>query len=558
MVISDEDLYKILVGDGYVSEDEAKDALAFAKQEKFSLIDAVLEKDLITDENLGKLISDTIKIPFIFVSKNTIPISTLKIIPESTARVKKMIIFAKDENSLKLATCHPEDKEAIEMIAKKTQKPISIYFATERDINNALRFYKSELQKTFDTLVQDQVLAAGHLVKSEAPIAKIVDMLLEYAYDNKASDIHIEPEEEECLIRFRVDGVLQDVLRLPKVMHDRVVSRIKVLSRLRTDEHLGAQDGKMQHDVGNEQLDIRVSIVPVVEGEKVVMRLLTSHFRAFGLADLGMNKSDLLKVKNGFTKPYGMILSTGPTGSGKSTSMYAILKILNTRDKNIATIEDPVEYQIEGLNQIQVNVKANLTFASGLRSILRQDPDIIYVGEIRDEETADIAINSAMTGHLVLSTLHTNDAATALPRLLDMKIEPFLVASTVNIIIGQRLVRTICEKCKASYSAPVTEISKKINSDLIKKYLGTGNEVRMYMGRGCTICHGTGYSGRIGIFEILAISTAIQKLINVKADSAIIEKKAIEEGMTTMLEDGLSKVQSGLTTIDEILRATKE
>lgn len=558
MVISDDDLYKILVGDGYLSEDQAKDAQLFAKQEKFSLVDAVLEKDLITDENLGKLISDTLKIPFIFVSKKAIPIPILKIIPESTARAKKMIVFAKDEKGLKLATAHPEDKESIEMVAKKTQKPISVYFATERDINNALRYYKSELQRSFDVLVQDQVLAAGHLVKSEAPIAKIVDMLLEYAYDNKASDVHIEPEEEDCLIRFRVDGVLQDVLRLPKTMHDRVVSRIKVLSRLRIDEHLSAQDGKMQIEVDEEQLDIRVSIVPVVEGEKVVMRLLTSHFRAFGLADLGMNKSDLQKVKNGFTKPYGMILSTGPTGSGKSTSMYAILKILNTRDKNIATIEDPVEYQIEGLNQIQVNVKSNLTFASGLRSILRQDPDIIYVGEIRDEETADIAINSAMTGHLVMSTLHTNDAATALPRLLDMNIEPFLVASTVNVIIGQRLVRTICEKCKASYSGPVAEVAKKINADLIKKYLGVGNEVRMFMGRGCTVCHGTGYSGRIGIFEILVVSNSIQKLINAKADSKELEKKAIEEGMTTMLEDGLGKVQRGMTTIDEILRATKE
>ncbi len=558
MVITDEALYKILVGDGYLSEEDAKSALDLAKTEKMSLADAVMEKDLITDDNLGKLISDEVKIPFITVSNKNIPSEILKVIPESTARSKKMIVFAKDDKGLHLATAHPEDKEAIEMIAKKTQKAIRVYFATERDINNALRFYKSELQKSFDVLVQDQILAAGHLVKNEAPIAKIVDMLLEYAYDNKASDVHIEPEEESCLIRFRVDGVLQDVLQLPKAMHDRVVSRIKVLSRLRIDEHLSAQDGKMQIEVADEQLDIRVSIVPIVEGEKVVMRLLTSHFRAFGLADLGMNKSDLTKVKSGFSKPYGMILSTGPTGSGKSTSMYAILKILNTRDKNIATIEDPVEYQIEGLNQIQVNPKTNLTFANGLRSILRQDPDIIYVGEIRDEETADIAINSAMTGHLVLSTLHTNDAATALPRLLDMKIEPFLVASTVNVIIGQRLVRTICEKCKASYSVKSVEISKKVNAELVKKYLGSKEEIRMYMGRGCIVCHGTGYSGRIGIFEILAVSTAIQKLINDKADSMVLAKKAVEEGMTTMIEDGLDKVQRGLTTIDEILRATKE
>lgn len=558
MVISNDDLYKILVGDGYLSEPEIKPALELSKEEKIPLFDAVLEKDLITDENLGRLISDFIKIPYIKVSKMSIPVNILRIIPEETAKAKKVVVFSKDKDGLKIAMADPQDREFVEMLAKKTALPVRIYFSTSRDINNAIRFYKSELQKTFNSLVGDQVQMAGIKIKNDIPIAKIVDTLLEYAYDNKASDVHIEPEEEDSVVRFRIDGVLQDVLRLPKPMHERVITRIKVLSRLRTDEHMGAQDGKMQLKLGNEELDIRVSLVPIVEGEKAVLRLLTSHFRAFGLADLGMIKKDLEKVKSGFTKPYGMILSTGPTGSGKSTSMYAILKILNTREKNIATIEDPVEYQIEGLNQIQVNVKANLTFANGLRSILRQDPDIIYVGEIRDQETADIAINSAMTGHLVLSTLHTNNAATALPRLLDMKIEPFLVASTVNVIIGQRLVRTICEKCKVSKMVKVSELGQKIGPDLLKRHFGIGEEVRMFMGQGCPVCHGTGYSGRIGIFEILSVTPTIQKLINSKADSDEIEKKAIEEGMSTMIEDGLDKVQRGLTTIDEILRATKE
>lgn len=558
MVITDSDLYKILVGEGYLSESDVNAAQELAKQQKTTLAHAVLDKDLISDENLGRLISDYLKIPFVNVSKMSIPVNVLKIIPEDMARAAKIVIFAKGEDGLRLATADPTNREAIDMIVKKTAQPIRVYFATERDIANAIRFYKSELQKTFDSLISDKAQSAPVGVTSEAPIAKIVDTLIEYAYDNKASDIHIEPEEDDSLVRFRIDGVLQDALRLPKKMHERVISRIKVLSRLRIDEHLSAQDGKMQINFPNEQLDIRVSIVPIVEGEKAVLRLLTSHFQAFGLADLGMNKSDLEKVKSGFTKPYGMILSTGPTGSGKSTSMYAILKILNTREKNIATIEDPVEYQVEGINQIQVNVKTNLTFANGLRSILRQDPDIIYVGEIRDEETADIAINSAMTGHLVLSTLHTNDAATALPRLMDMKIEPFLVASTVNVIIGQRLVRKICDKCKVSRTIAALEATKLIRADLIKKHLGSGSEIRVYQGRGCLVCHGRGYSGRIGIFEILSVTPAIQKLINEKADSDVIAKKAIAEGMAPMLEDGLDKVQQGLTTIEEILRATRE
>ena len=406
-------------------------------------------------------------------------------------------------------------------------------------------------------MLKQQVNAAGK-GQSEAPIAKIVDTLIEYAYRSNASDIHIEPEEEHSLVRFRIDGILHDELKLPKELHDQVITRIKVLSSLRTDEHLSAQDGKLQMKLKEEDLDVRVSLVPIVGGEKAVLRLLTSHYRQFGLSDLGMNTLAFNRVKSAIQKPYGMILSTGPTGSGKTTSIYAILKILNVREKNIATIEDPVEYEIEGINQIQVNPKTNLTFAEGLRSILRQDPDIIYVGEIRDEETASIAINSAMTGHLVVSTLHTNDSATALPRLIDMKIEPFLVASTVNVIIAQRLVRKICDRCKFSYQQTAVELKKQTSEALIKKYLGIEGEIRLYKGKGCDVCHLTGYVGRVGIFEVLEVSEAIKDLIVAKADSDTVTKKAVEEGMLTMLEDGLQKVQLGVTTIEEVLRATSE
>jgi general secretion pathway protein E len=347
------------------------------------------------------------------------------------------------------------------------------------------------------------------------------------------------------------------MLVLPVALHDQIITRIKVLSRLRTDEHLSPQDGKMRIKLDEEDLDIRVSIVPIAEGEKVVLRLLASHYRQFSLLDLGMNQKDLQKIENAFHKSYGMILSTGPTGSGKSTSIYSILKIINTRDKNITTIEDPIEYRLKGINQIQVNPKTNLTFASGLRSILRQDPNVIFVGEIRDSETAGIAVNAALTGHLVLSTLHTNDAATALPRLTDMKIEPFLVASTVNIIVAQRLVRKICEMCRSSQTMKREDLIKQLPEVIIEKHFGMEESIRVYQGQGCKICHATGYVGRLGVFEILEVTKEIKKLITEKHDSDVIMRKAIEEGMTTMLDDGLDKVIRGLTTFEEVLRVTK-
>jgi type II secretory ATPase GspE/PulE/Tfp pilus assembly ATPase PilB-like protein len=388
-------------------------------------------------------------------------------------------------------------------------------------------------------------------------MSKIVDLLINYAAEDKASDVHIEPQEKNSLVRFRIDGILHDVLLLPKNLHDQVITRIKILSRLRTDEHFTPQDGKMRISLEEEDIDIRVSILPVTEGEKAVLRLLSSKFRKFSLVDLGMNEKDLKKVKDAYSRSYGMILSTGPTGSGKTTSIYAILKLLNTREKNITTIEDPAEYRIKGVNQINVNVKTNLTFANGLRSILRQDPNIIFVGEIRDSETAGIAVNASLTGHLVLSTLHTNDAATALPRLIDMNVEPFLVASTVNVIIAQRLVRKICEICKNTRNITPEELLKNLPPEIINKYIEKKTTITIYQGAGCKICHMTGYSGRIGVFEVLEITKAIRDLITKRQDADVILQKAIQEGMTTMLDDGLEKVFQGLTTIEEVLRVTK-
>ena len=547
--VADKDLAKLLLDGALIAQPELKAAQDLASEKKISLYDALLGKDLITDENLGKLIADNLQVPFVNLQKEVILGEVLRMIPEEVAERQLAIVFGKDESGLKVATVNPQNSDFIEMVAKKAGLKVKVYYATLRDIKKSLNLYKLGLQKTFDELLRKQL--------KEAPIADIVDTLLQFAYRSNASDIHIEPEEEHSLVRFRIDGILHDELKLPRDLHDQVMTRIKVLSKLRTDEHLSAQDGKLQIKLKEEELDVRVSIVPIVGGEKAVLRLLTSHYRQFGLTDLGMNKEALERVKKGFAKPFGMILSTGPTGSGKTTTIYAVLKILNTREKNIATIEDPVEYEIEGINQIQVNPKTNLTFAEGLRSILRQDPDIIYVGEIRDEETGDIAINSAMTGHLVLSTLHTNDAATAIPRLIDLGVEPFLAASTLNIIIAQRLVRKICDKCKFSYTKTVDELAQHFPKEQIIKYLGQG-EIRLYQSKGCDICHHTGYTGRVGIFEVLQISDSIKELITQKVDSDVIAKKAREEGMLTMQEDGLSKVQLGTTTIEEVLRVTSE
>ncbi len=557
MVITDEQLKKLIVDVGLLDEAKLAEVEKYAKNSDLPLYDALIEKDIATDENLGIIVSDYLKIPFIVLGKISIPENAFKIIPERIARKYKVIPFERGHEGVKLAMVDPSNKLIQETIEHKTGEKVIPYMATERDIYGKLFIYRKDLQKTFDVLVNEQLKNVGKKGAGDAPIAKIVDLIIKYAYQDLTSDIHIEPEDKDTLVRFRIDGVLHDVLYLPKKYHEQVVTRIKVLSSLRTDEHLAPQDGKMSMDLEEERLDIRISILPIVYGEKVVMRLLASHFRQFSLVDLGMTPEDLQKVNNGFSKSFGMVLSTGPTGSGKTTSIYSILKIVNTREKNITTIEDPVEYRIKGVNQIQTNKKAELTFASGLRSILRQDPNIIFVGEIRDSETAGIAVNAALTGHLVLSTLHTNDASGALPRLIDMKVEPFLVASTVNVIIAQRLIRKICEMCKASIDITKEQLLKNFPESVIGKYFGDKETPRIYKGSGCAVCHGAGYAGRIGIFEVLEVSPEIKKLISEKNDANAILNQAMQEGMDTMLDDGMKKIIKGLTTIEEVLRVTK-
>lgn len=554
---ADSQLSNLLITSGLIKDSELKDIGLVAKNAGISIYDALIDKNIVSDEALGQMIANSIGFPFVILSKTAINDDLFQVTPEKVARRLKVIAFGRSGNNIKLALNEPSNKSIIESIARKTNCNIIPYFATLKDIHNALRMFRKDLQLACDLLLRDEIQKTNTLLSDEAPITKIVDLMVDYAYDDKVSDIHIEPEEKNSLIRFRIDGLLHDVLRLPKNLHDRVIARIKVLSRLRTDEHLSAQDGKMKLKTEAENLDIRVSIVPIADGEKAVLRLLPSKRGQYTLTNLGLEDEELIKINKAIGKSYGMVLSTGPTGSGKTTIIYTILKLINIRERNITTIEDPVEYRIQGANQIQVNTKTNLTFANGLRSILRQDPNIIFVGEIRDNETAGIAVNAALTGHLVLSTLHTNDAATAIPRLIDMKVEPFLVASTVNVIIAQRLIRKICEMCKIAYYSPLADLKKHFPLPMIKKYLGEGLEFTVFKGQGCKICRNTGYTGRVGVFEVLEVSNEIKRLISNKSNSEVISRQAIAEGMKTMMEDGLEKIAKGVTTIEEVIRVTK-
>lgn len=390
---------------------------------------------------------------------------------------------------------------------------------------------------------------------SSVSVIWLVDNIVNDAFRSRASDIHMDPAETKMNVRYRVDGVLHDAHEIPKGIRSETISRIKVLSGLRTDEHQAAQDGRFRLQLGGINVDVRVSIAPTYYGENCVMRLLSEQAEAYTLESMGFKGRDLDVVKRNIKKPYGMILATGPTGSGKTTTLYTILKMLNTKEVSIVTIEDPVEYSISGIEQIQVNSRTGLTFASGLRSILRQDPNIIMVGEIRDEETAGIAVNAALTGHLLLSTLHTNDAPTTLPRLLDMNIEPFLIASTVNIAMGQRLVRKICPDCKTKKEISADEL-KSLSAVLSPKILD--DHRAFFYGAGCSTCDESGYKGRIGIYEIMEMDDEIRTALMRNADASEIKKIAIKNGMTLMIEDGFKKAVEGVTTIEEILRVIHE
>lgn len=559
MKISNERVKLLVEQLDLVPAERVEAAYQFAEKNHKPLAEVLVDSDLISDDHLGQIISDELGFEFVDLDKVVIDDEVLRLIPKIMAKKQNVIAYQRDKNGVHVAMTNPGNVSVINLIEKKVGQEVIVHYTTSDNIANAMVHYQKGIQKEFTEIIQENISQAKKGSKAEdVPIIKIVDTIIEYAYENKASDIHIEPGEDKTLVRFRVDGILHDIISMPGKLEDLIVTRLKIMAKLRTDEHRSAQDGKIRVKFGNMKLDVRISIVPIVEGEKVVMRLLSERSRQYSLEDLGMGSEDLVKVKKEYTKPYGMILATGPTGSGKTTSLYSMLKVLNKREVNISTIEDPVEYDLEGINQIQVNSKTNLTFASGLRAILRQDPDIIMVGEIRDEETADIAINSAMTGHLVLSTLHTNDAPTALPRFVEMGIEPFLIASTVNLVMAQRLVRKNCTNCIVSHNVTTDELKKKFSQKLIDKHFSNKSSIRIFRGKGCPLCSSTGYSGRLAIFEVMLVSEPIRELIMRRANADEIREKALEEGMKTMIDDGIKKVLAGVTTIEEVLRATRE
>jgi len=551
-------LKKIVVDPGYIKEADFEKAKKTAKAEKISIEQALIAANLIKEEYLGQLIAEAFKVPYVNLSKLNIKKEIINLIPEIVAKKQLIIVFSKDTEGLHVAMNNPDDLQLQHFLAKKTGEKIKVHFATKNDILQTIQLYFKELKKEFSEIILSHLKEVKEGRNDKLPIIKIVEAIISYGYQNRASDIHIEPLDKDIIVRFRVDGVLHDVLVIPKEYQELIVSRIKILASLRTDEHQSAQDGKIKYKLPKEKLDIRVSVVPITDGEKIVMRLLSKKLRDYSLNTINLGIQAKKLIKASIKKPWGMVLVTGPTGSGKTTTLYAVLKELNSREVNISTIEDPVEYDMEGVNQIQVNAETNLTFAKGLRSILRQDPDIIMVGEIRDVETAKIALNAALTGHLVLSTLHTNDAATTLPRLLDMKIKPYLIASTVLIVVAQRLVRKICPNCISSYTITQEELGKAVSKRIVDKLFKDNKKIRMYQGTGCSKCHKTGYADRLGIFEVLEVTEKIRDLIIAKATSQEINEQAVKEGMVTMLEDGLNKAVLGQTTLEEVLRVTKE
>ena len=554
----DKSLYEALKELGVIDPKILFQKFEESRSTKTPFEEILISSDLITDAHLGEVISGIVNVPLIKLSQTPIPDDVLNLIPEIVARNYKAVVFKRDADGIAIATAKPGDNTVRDYLIKKTGLAVKVFFATERDIEEAVNKYTKDITKAFKQVIEENIQKLQGTQKPEIPLNAITDTILTYAYNNKASDIHIEPQEDNSIVRYRIDGDLHDIVILPKSLHDQILNRIKVMARLRTDEHQAAQDGKILFKTPKENLDLRVSVVPVINGEKIVLRLLSERSRQFGFSDLGIDAGDLKKIEEAYQKPNGMILATGPAGCGKTTTLYAVLRVLNKRGVNIMTIEDPVEYEIEGVNQIQVNPKTNLTFAEGLKSIVRQDPDIILVGEIRDAETAGIAVNSALTGHLVLSSVHTNDAAATFPRLFDFKVEPFLVSSTVRVAIAQRLVKKICSACRVSTPTPSDKIRSGYPNvpEIFSAF--TEAETVLYHGKGCAVCYGSGYVGRVGIFEVLVVDEEIRQAIVDKKDSASIRAIAVKNGMRTMLDDGLNKVKNGITTLEEVVTATKE
>ncbi len=558
MKIDNAQLRDYLLQHGVVTRDIADAAYTQAQRENTQLCDILTKDGNVDPIACAKAMALFLGYPFIDLSKESIPSPILNIIPEQVAKKSQVVAFAKEGDAIKVAMLDPENLQTLDFLRKKTGGlDIMPYLTTAESLHTALKQYTKSLKAEFGDMMPDDVANGADsseeddLAKmaQDLPIVRIIDTLVKHAIMDGASDVYIEPEEKQIIVRYRIDGVLRTAMTLPKSALSGIVARIKVLSNLKLDEHRLPQDGRFKIENEEYKISFRVSILPVFDGEKVVMRLLNESATGLTLEKMGMHGEALEAVHREIQKPNGMILVTGPTGSGKTTTLYTVVDILNSPEVNISTVEDPVEYRMDNINQTQVNAKIGMTFAAALRALLRQDPDIIMVGEIRDHETLEIAIHAAMTGHLVLSTLHTNSAAGAIPRMVDMGAEPFLIASTTNVVIGQRLVRRLCSECRQPYRldrAELDTLSKNYDLEMIvatMQRLGVMTvrslgEVDLYKPQGCTHCSNTGYKGRNGIYEVFDVNEEIEKLITHNATTEELEKKAREHGMVTMVEDG--------------------
>ncbi|HBY56375.1 MAG TPA: type II secretion system protein GspE [Candidatus Atribacteria bacterium] len=554
---------EILLNQGLITSQQLEEALKAQKEgNKKKLGEILVDMGALSREELYEVLQYVYETEYVDLSNYVIDPEVISLIPEKTALQFTLIPISKNKDELVVAMANPLDVYAIDFVKDYTKvKKIKCMLAPEEDIVNAINSYyklgeyddiieKLDTEVVFKEEEKEEDSKKLEAISREAPIIQLVNMLIVQGVKDRASDIHIEPNERGLLIRFRIDGMLHDIRTLPNKIKSAVTSRVKILAKMDIAERRIPQDGRFQVQFGTREVDLRVSTIPTVFGEKTVLRLLDKSKGLIKLEHLGFLPKQLTQFKSMISKSYGIILLTGPTGSGKTTTLYAALNKVNSKDKNIITVEDPVEYRLDRINQIQIIPKINLTFANALRSILRQDPDIIMVGEIRDIETAEIAVQAALTGHLVLSTLHTNDAASALTRLIDMQVEPFLISSSVIGVIAQRLVRVICEKCKEEY-IPSEEVLSELN---IKNNLKNNSKIKLYRGKGCSFCKNTGYYGRTSIYELIELDEEIRSLIVSKASSDVIKEVAIKKGMMTLKNSGLEKAMQGITTIEEVLR----
>lgn len=576
-----EKLITLLIDEGLVTQDILRSAEATSVAQSKPLLAMLTEEHIVDDELLTHAIAQVSGVPYVNLSNSLIDQNVLALLPEDIAERFMAVPLAEVQNRLAVAMIDANNVQAVDYLANRIQRPLKVFMASESGVRHVLDQYRTDLSSVDEAAEASQAeanLDSATDVKTivqDSPISKALSTILEYAVKSRASDIHIEPLEGALKIRCRVDGVLREIMQLPKSIEPALVSRIKILSNLKIDEHRVPQDGQFTVRAANKEVDLRIAISPVVWGEQVVIRLLDKSGNSFDIEEMGYAGRALRAIRKGIHRPNGMVLTSGPTGSGKSTSLYALIKEIKDDTVNIVTLEDPVEYKMDGVNQIQVNGDVGLTFATGLRSILRQDPDVVMVGEIRDSETANLAVQAALTGHLVFSTLHTNSAAGVLPRLLDMGIEPFLIASTVNTIIGQRLVRRVASKRETYQSNPIetqnilTTVGHllpktaadvaAVSQDLGYKDLPLAGQSAYTLVKGIdTPQTPRGYSGRAGLYEVMDVNNDIQNLIVARSTSSEIQRMAVSQGMITMRQDGYLKALQGITTIEEVNRVAAD